>query len=206
MKIAGRPWHTACGWGENLDMMKISSLLRRPHAGSRFGSAIVLGLATVAAGMAVPGNGDGTAAAQASGPCALLTTDEIQPLALKVSVASGVPLSLEAGGFSSCRYMWGTGTERYSLDVAVSDASRAFSGMMPDQIRKELLASVTAGTADAIIPDVGEAAVFKADSAIYVRATAYLKSRILQVRVDGLDAREKKDQVIALLKSAAARL
>ena len=61
-------------------------------------------------------------------------------------------------------------------------------------------------TADAVIADVGEAAVFKADSAVSVHATAYVKNRMLQVHVDGFEAREKKDQVIALLKSAAARL
>jgi hypothetical protein len=33
-----------------------------------------------------------------------------------------------------------------------------------------------------------------------------MKGRILQVHLDGIDAREKKDQVIELLKSAASRL
>jgi hypothetical protein len=56
-----------------------------------------------------------------------------------------------------------------------------------------------------LIPEVGEAAIFKADSQVYVCATAYLKSRMLQVRLDGSDARDKKDQVIALLKTAASR-
>jgi len=187
-------------------MLSIPRLLRRPHAGSRLGSTFILGLAMLAAGVSVPGNDNGTVAAQASGPCALLTTDEIEPLASKESVAAGVPSSFEAVGYGSCRYTWGTGVGRHNVDVTVSEASRAIVGMGPDQIKQELQASVTAGTADAVIPDVGEAAVFKADSPAYVHATAYLKGRILQVHLDGFDAREKKDGVIALLKSAAARL
>jgi hypothetical protein len=48
--------------------------------------------------------------------------------------------------------------------------------------------------------------VFKPDSAVYVTGIALVKSRILQVHLDGLDARDKKDQIIELLKSAASRL
>ena len=83
---------------------------------------------------------------------------------------------------------------------------RMFPGMSPDQIKQQLLESVKPGTADAVISDVGEAAVFKSDSPLYATATAFLKGRILQVHLDGVDAREKKDQAIALLKSAASRL
>jgi hypothetical protein len=101
---------------------------------------------------------------------------------------------------------WGAGTGHVNLDVTVNEASRMFSGMPPDLIKQGLQASVRAGTADAVISDVGEAAVFKADSPVYFHAAAYLKGRILQVQLDGFDAREKKDQVIALLKSAASRL
>jgi len=156
--------------------------------------------------MSGPASVDGTVTAQASGPCALLTTDEIQPLALKASVGAGVPSSIENLGYSTCRYAWGEGTGRFKLDVTVSDASRVFAGTGPDQIKQRLQASVMAGTADAVVADIGEAAVFKADSPLYVHATAYAKGRILQVHLDGFDAREKKDQVIALLKSAASRL
>ncbi len=80
-----------------------------------------------------------------------------------------------------------------------------FSGMPPDMVKPALQALVAAGTADALIPEVGDAAIFKADSPVYVCASGYLKGRILQVRLDGSDAREKKDQVIALLKTAVSR-
>ena len=55
-------------------------------------------------------------------------------------------------------------------------------------------------------PDVGEAAVFRADSALYAGATAISKGHIIEVHADGFVAREMKDQVIALLKSAVSRL
>ena len=156
--------------------------------------------------MSSPAGGDGTVSAQAPNPCALLTIDEIQPLAANTSVADGVPSSLPAFGTAACRYTWGVGAGRFKLDVIVNEASRMFPGMSPDQIKQRLLESVKAETADAVIPDVGEAAVFKADSPLYANATASLKGRILEVHLDGFVAREKKDQVIALLKSAASRL
>ena len=81
-----------------------------------------------------------------------------------------------------------------------------FPGMTPDQIKQRLLASVKAGTHDAVIPEIGDAAVFKPDSFVYAVATAFVKGRILQVQLDGSDAHDKKDQVIGLLKSAASRL
>ena len=75
----------------------------------------------------------------------------------------------------------------------------------PHPVKQRLVASVRAGTADAIIPDVGQAAVFKADSPYYANATASVKGSIIEVQVDGLVARDKKDVVIALLKSAVGK-
>jgi hypothetical protein len=189
-----------------MDMMNISRLPRRPQPGYRFASAFFLALAMVASGVSSPGRVDGTVSAQALNPCALLMVDEIQPLAVKASVADGVPNSLQAFGWFTCRYTWGVGTGRFKLDVSVNEASRMFPGMSPDQIKQRLLESVTAGTADAVIPEIGEAAVFKPDSPVYASATAFVKGRIVGVHLDGIDAREKKDQLIGLLKSAASRL
>ena len=109
-------------------------------------------------------------------------------------------------GYAICRYTWGVGTGRFTLDVAVTEASRMFPGMSPDQIKQQLVQSVRTGTNDALITETGEAAVFKPDSPVYATATSLLKGRILQVHLDGLFAVEKKDQVIGLLKSAASRL
>ena len=170
----------------------------------RFASAFVLGLAWVLAGPASPGRH--IVSAQASDPCALLTVDDIQQLTAETNVPDGVPSSIPAVGYATCRYTWGDGTDRFKLDVIVTDAPRMFPGMSPDQIEQRLLESVRAGTGDAVIPEIGEAAVFKPDSPVYARATALVKGRILQVHLDGIFAGEKKDQVIELLKSAAARL
>ena len=184
----------------------MSRLSRRRPVGYRFASAFVLGLAMIATGVSGPGAADGIVSAQTLNPCTLLTTDEIQPLAGQASVSDGVSSSLPSFGYVNCRYTWGVGIGRFKLDVIVYDASGRFPGMSPDQIKPRLLESVKPGTAEAVISDVGEAAVFKFDSPYYATATALLKGRILEVHLDGLVAREAKDQAIALLKSAAARL
>jgi hypothetical protein len=184
-------------------MLHTSRLARRPKPG-RFASAFVLGLALVMTGASSPGGAGGTVSAQELNPCALLTVAEIDSLAAKTSVAAGVSLSLP--GHAACRYMWGVGLSRFILDVSVNESSRMFAGMSPEQIKQRLLESVKGGTGDAVIPEIGEAAVFKPDSPVYAGATAFVKGRILAVHLDGIFAREKKDQVIALLKSAAARL
>jgi hypothetical protein len=179
---------------------------RGPQNEYGFTAAVVLAFAIVGAGLSSPSGGGGIVSAQALNPCTLLTPGEVQSLSGKESVPDGVPSSLEALGSMTCRYAWGIGADRFKLDVVVNDASRMFPGMSPDQIKQRLLQSVRAGTADAAISDVGEAAVFRADSALYAGATAISKGRILEVQADGFVAREKKDQVIALLKSAVSRL
>jgi hypothetical protein len=189
----------------NVDMMK-TSRLARPLAGYRFACAFVLGTAMVGAGVSSLAGGDGAVSAQAQDPCALLTASEIQPLAAKANIGDGVPNSTPAIGSISCRYAWGVGVNRLTVNVNVTEASRMFPGLSPDQIKQRLVESVRVGSADAIIPDVGDAAVFKADSPYYASATASVKGRILEVHVDGAVAREKRDQVISLLKSAVSRL
>jgi hypothetical protein len=187
-------------------MMNTSRPFRRTRKRWLHDSRFVVAIAIAAAGISGSGRVRG-AAAQAPAPCSLLTADEIQPLApSKASVGNGVPTSLDVVSFSTCRYTWGAGVDRVKLDVTVNDASRMFSGMSPDQIKQGLQASITTGTADAVIPDVGDAAMFKADSPVFVHATAFIHGRILRVLLEGFEAREKKDQVIALTKSAASRL
>jgi hypothetical protein len=188
----------------NTAMTPNSRSHHRPQVGHRLIFAVVLGLSIAAHGTSVPGRG--TVAAQGLQPCGLLTTDEIETLAPNEQISGGTPFAFEALDSSTCRYTWGSGVDRFTLAVYVNPASRAFAGMSPDTIKSSLLSSVTPGTADATIPDVGEAAVFKTDSSVHVSASAYAKGRLLQVNLDGLDARDKKDQLISLLKSAASRL
>jgi hypothetical protein len=180
---------------------------RRPHrrrSGSHVAAAFTLGLALVVGGPSWPGPDASTVSAQALNPCALLSDDEIKPLAPKTSVAAGVPGP--SSGDATCRYAWGDGVNRFKLVVAVSEASRMFPGATPDQIKQRLLASVRAETDDAVIPEVGDAAIFRPDSVVYAVATTFVKGRILQLQLDGFGAIEKKDQVIGLLKSAASKL
>jgi hypothetical protein len=186
--------------------MDISPRPHRRRSESHVVAAFTLGLALVVGEASWPGPDASTVSAQASNPCALLSDDEIRPLAGKTSVASGVPNLFPSFGYATCRYTWGDGVGRFNLVVAATEASRMFPRMTPDQVKQRLLASVRAGTHDAVIPQIGDAAVFKPASFVYAGATAFVKGRILQVHLDGLGALEKKDQVIGLLKSAASRL
>ena len=177
---------------------------RRWHPGLAPGVDFFLGLALL---VGIAGQSPTHASSvQPSDPCALVTAADLQPFAAPASVADGVAISFASYGFGSCRYAWGTGNAQFKFHVTVNDASRMFSGMSPELIKQTLQGSVTAGTADVVIPNVGEAAVFRADSPAYVHATAYAKGRILQVYLDGGEARDKRDQVIALLTTAASRL
>jgi hypothetical protein len=188
-----------------MDMPNMTSLIRVPHARFRFASALVLALAMVAIGLSGPGGVDGTVSAQEANPCALLTTDEVQSLAPGASVGEGVSSS-PSSSYATCRYAWGAGTRRFKLGVVVHDVARRFPGMTPDQIKQRLLESVKPETEEEVISDVGEAAVFRADSPYYTTATAFVKGRIIEVQFDGLAALEQKGQAIALLKSAVSRL
>jgi len=173
----------------------------RPRAGL---AAIFLASAIPLAATQV--SGGGAAAAQAPNACALLSAEEVQALAPKEHVADGASRTVGALESFGCRYTWGTGTGRFTLDVTVNPASHVFAGMNADAIKRGLLSSVVPETADAAIPDVGDAAVFKASSPLYAVASAYLKDRILAVSLDGIDAAERKGELISLLKSAASRL
>ena len=125
---------------------------------------------------------------------------------VKTKVANGVSSSNDTVGTEACRYAWGAGTSHFKLDVVLSDPSRAYLGASPDRIKQELQARVKAGTADEVITDVGDTAAFTSDSYYLATATALVKGRILRIQLDGLDARDKKDGIIRLLKAAASRL
>ena len=156
--------------------------------------AFTLGLASIAV------------SAQEPNPCALLMDDEIKPLAAPADLAAGVPSSFPSVRYASCRYTWGEGIDRVTLSVVVADPSRRFPSMAPDQIKQRLLESVRTGTDDAVITDVGDAAVFRPDSFAYATATALVKGRLLQVQLDRRGAADEKGVVVGLLKSAASRL
>lgn len=188
----------------NIRMTSASRFSHRPRPGRRSIFALFLGLAITAGGASLPGHG--VVAAQGQNPCGLLTSDEVQALVPQEHVDEGVATAFPDINMFSCRYTWGTGTKRSTLAVFVSSAARRFAGMNPESIKQVLVSSIAPDTVDAAIPEVGEAAVFKAQSPVYVSASAYLKDRILQINLDGIDADLKKDQLISLLKSAASRM
>jgi len=164
----------------------------------------VAGLTMAASGWLVP-NG-GRAAAQAPNPCTLVTHEEVQKLVPKEHVEDGVAIENPTVGSMLCRYSWGVGVERESLSVSVHSAARAFAGMNAEAIKQSLQSTVVRETADQSIPDVGQAAAFKAYSSLSVGASAYVKDRFLQVTLEGIDAIDQKGALIGLLKSAASRL
>jgi len=182
--------------------------MKRPsHAHRLFGRpvfSLIAGLAIAVFGSSWEGGG--TVAAQSPNACGLLTADEVHALAPTRTIHDGVASAIPEREFQTCRYTWGDGTNASSLVVSVNPASRMFAGMTPDAIKQRLSSTIVPETADAVISDVGEAAVFKAHSALFVSASAYLKGRVLQLNLDGFDAREQKGQLLSLLKSAASRL
>jgi hypothetical protein len=189
-----------------MDMMNPSRLPRHTRPGYRFASAFTLGLVLIVTGAPGLGRAGGTVSAQTLNPCELLTVDEIQSVSGSASVDAGISNSLPAFGYLACRYAWGEGIRRFKLDVVVTESSRMFRGVSPDEIKLRLLASVRAKTGYTVIPEIGEAAMFEPDSVAYASATAMVKGRILQVNLDGLFAPEKRDQIVGLLKLAASRL
>ena len=57
-----------------------------------------------------------------------------------------------------------------------------------------------------MVPGVGEAAQYRAESPTNGTALAYLKGKIVTVVYRAPDAAAKKDQVIGLLKTVVSRL
>src|SRR5436190_9486861 len=67
--------------------------------------------------------------AQEFNPCALLTNDDIHGVAAETNVAAGIASTQPSLGYAACKYDWGSGTDRFKLDVVVTDASRLYKGM-----------------------------------------------------------------------------
>jgi hypothetical protein len=146
--------------------------------------------------------------AQPKDACALLKSSEIQALASS-TIGQGESAKDELGSLT-CVYKWGKGGNAYSgayqFQVIIADASRMMPGTTGDMMRQGMAAQVKGEKEGAgMIPGVGEAAMFKSRQ-ISVETSALAKGRFLMVNFEGPDARQKKDQVIALLKTAVSRL
>ncbi|HUM09447.1 MAG TPA: hypothetical protein VLT82_00690 [Myxococcaceae bacterium] len=155
--------------------------------------------------------GSSLAAEMPADGCNILKTAEIQALAggAKVSAVA----STDALGSRHCQYTWGTGGNvhagRSSINVSVTETSKAFPGTDLETLKESLLARVKMAHAPAVagvINGVGDAATWASDDPIRVEATAFVKGKVLTVTFESKDARAQKDQVSALLKAAAGRL
>ncbi|MGH7560531.1 MAG: hypothetical protein ACRENB_05880 [Gemmatimonadales bacterium] len=96
---------------------------------------------------------------------------------------------------------------RSYLSVTARPIAKAFPGMDPSLVRKGFLGIASPGKPNtAVIPGVGDAAVYESSDPIRVKTSALAKGQMLIVSFQSSDARAKKDQVIALLKAAVGRL
>ena len=182
----------------------VIDISRRTRRQYRRATAFVLALAAVATG--VSGGGRNTVAAQMPNPVRAAHDGRDSAARRERHDRRRSVRFRRPPGRPGVDMRGARGTGRFTLDVSVSEAAPMYAEVSPERIKQQLLESVRPGTADAVIPEVGEAAVFKPDSPAYAGATAFIKGRILQVHLDGVYARDKKDQVIELLKLAATRL
>jgi len=164
-------------------------------------NALVLALAIAVAGVAPQKD-----------PCTLLTPAEIQPLAPTAKIGTGtsqvVQKDLDA---RECNYTWGTGNNVQSgksyFHITVTDAAKMYPGISPQLIKQGMQGIASRGGPNASeVAGVGESAIFESTSTIRAQATAYAKGSMLVIAYESVDGRAKKDQVIALLKAAVARL
>jgi hypothetical protein len=147
-------------------------------------------------------------------PCALLKPTEIQAaLATTATVGAGVPKTNTAPLAVSCTYTWGPKTSQWgesSLILMVLDASKAWPDLTTEQIQQSVLTPAKAGKPNAsVIAGVGEAAVFTfKPTQKRAQAEAYFARKGVHLAVEfrAGDALAKKDELIVLLKQAAARL
>jgi hypothetical protein len=167
-------------------------------------NALVAGVTVALLGI----NASAVQAQKAGDGCSLLQGAEVQALAGSIKVGTGNP-STDPLGSRLCHYEWGAGNNvqsgRSYFDVSITPISKAFPGTDASVLRQGLLAK--AGPPNtAVIPAVGDAAVYESTDPIRVATTALVKGNMLIVTFESSDARAKKDQVIALLKAAASRL
>lgn len=139
-------------------------------------------------------------------PCALLTPAEIQPLAQPATVGAGLPGTVPSMGSITCNYSWNGGAPGadFQVHLMVTEAAKAFPGISTALLKQAMYSKVKGVGAE--VPGIGDAATFISDTPTQARANALIKGLVVQVDLDGPNARLKKDQVIALLKIAAGRV
>jgi len=168
---------------------------------------VVLLLVAIAAGGAL-------AATLPKDPCVLLKPADVQVLAPKDKIGDGVVDASALPLATQCRYTWGPRTKEWGeseLTVVIMDASKAFQGLSPETIAQGVILRAKtkdAGPDAAVIPGIGDAAVFTYEARPHnAMAEAYIKKKDAHIAVTYHgDSLANKDKVIALLKLAADRL
>jgi hypothetical protein len=134
-----------------------------------------------------------------------------QAFAGGAKIGAAVATTFPAGMGASCQYTWGSGVSAaaglWTLIVTVGESAKQYPGMELATLQDAFAMQTRPDPANAsLITGAGEAAVCTSATPREVNMTAYVKGLILQVHLEGPTARMKKDQAIALLKTAAARL
>jgi len=158
--------------------------------------------------------GGALAATLPKDPCALLKPADVQILAPKDKIGDGVADASALPLGTECRYTWGPRTKEWGeseLTVMVMDASKAFHGLSAETIEQGVMLKAKtkdAGPDAAVIPGIGDAAVFTYEARSHnAMAEAYIHKKDAHVAVTYHgDSLANKDKVIALLKLAADRL
>lgn len=175
---------------------------------------LTLGLALAVLRFAGPASDDVSAAALPKDPCALITPAEVRAaLDANTDIGSGVPDASTLPLGVGCTYTWGPRTKEWgqsALTITVIDASQAWQGLSSDLIQQGiLLKTKTSGPNASQILGVGDAAVFTFEArSSNALAEAYFKAKGMHLAVTFHrgDSLQNKDNVIALLKQAGARL
>jgi hypothetical protein len=167
--------------------------------------ALIVG-AAIAASAAITVIAQTAPAPMPKDPCALLTAKEIQPLAQPATVGDGLPGTVASMGSITCNYSWNGGAPGadFQVHVMVTEAAKAFPGMSTTLLKQAMYAKVKGAGAE--VPGIGDAATFISETPTQARGNALIKGLVVQVDLDGPNARLKKDQIIALLKIAAGRV
>ena len=93
------------------------------------------------------------------------------------------------------------------LNLSVTPIAKAFPGVDASSVLQGLRASVKPENPNTgVITGVGDGGIYESDAPIRMKTTALMRGNMLIVSLESVNARASKDQVIALLKAAAARL
>lgn len=141
-------------------------------------------------------------------PCDLIKVADLPAVAGKAKIQSFAPGKPDAVGVVSCDYQWGPGNNtasgRYTLDIAVADSARLWPGLGPAQLRM-MVGPAKAGTSGDIA-GVGDASLWQVMSDAELKTITLVKSKSLIITLEGRDAPQRKDGLIALTTLAVSKL